>query len=862
MNIRLKLLLKILAVVAGAEFLCMALISQLWKLPSGWLSTSLDTASLTLLIAPFFYFWLFREIGEKTAWRRAHQNINARYQTLVDNIAAGVTLIGPDFRIRMVNSAAARLFDKDPAYFTGRECFREFEKRGEVCAHCPGRKAMETGRSCEVETEGVRDDGGRFRVRIHAYPVLAPDGQASGFIELVEDISAQRLVQASLRESEERYRSVVDNVGIGIALIDPQMRILSLNRQMRTWFPGIDPGQKPVCYRAYNTPPREEACSYCPTQKTFQDGQVHEAVTDTPTPDGIRHYRVVSSPIKDADGRVTAAIEMAEDITASLRQTREIEETARGQKAIDELLRLSLSPGALPQKLEKMLAHLLAVPWFTVEGRGCVFVLEGPALVMTAQLGLSEPVRRACGRLPLGRCLCGRAARDAEEVLAADLDERHEVTYAGMHRHGHICLPLKGEGQVLGVLNLYLKAGEKPDRRALDLARAAADILDGAILLAKSEERFLQSQKMEAVGQLAGGVAHDFNNILTAIKGYSEFLLGDFTAGDPRREDVAEIRRAADRAASLTRQLLAFSRRQVLAPRSVDLKEVVSAMAPMLRRLLGEDVRFEARLDPRPVLAFVDQGQMEQVLMNLVVNARDAMPQGGAVTVSAANVPRPGGPGPAGVLLAVADTGLGMSPEVLAHLFEPFFTTKEKGKGTGLGLATVYGIVKQSGGEIEVDSAPGRGSVFRIQLPASQEAAAAQGAAAAAGPPPAGTETVLLVEDEEAVRALSARTLARAGYRVLSAGDARSALELVQDGSVKADLLLTDVVLPGLSGPDLAARLLQARPRLKVLFISGYEDGILAKHGMLAPDVVLFLKPFTPDSLLRKVREVLDAPAS
>jgi PAS domain S-box-containing protein len=382
------------------------------------------------------------------------------------------------------------------------------------------------------------------------------------------------------------------------------------------------------------------------------------------------------------------------------------------------------------------------------------------------------------------------------------------------------------------------------------------------------EEQLRQAQKMEAVGRLAGGVAHDFNNILTAISSYSELLLADFAPGDPRRADVEEIRKATERAAALTRQLLAFSRRQVLQPKVVDLNAVIANAEKLLRRLIGEDIALVTRLEPALGAVRADAGQLEQVIMNLAVNARDAMQTGGALTLETQNVviaattlaaeERIVVPGRY-VLLRVRDTGTGMDAETRRHLFEPFFTTRDKGKGTGLGLATVYGIVKQSGGFIWVDSEPGRGSSFRIYLPRVDEAAppAAPGAAAAE-PPAAGTETILVVEDEDAVRAVAREALRRQGYRVLEAANAEAALVVAAGFAGHIGLLLTDVVMPGLSGRALADRLAALRPRTRVLYMSGYTDDAIVQHGVLEPGLSFLQKPFTPDVLAQRVREELD----
>jgi two-component system, cell cycle sensor histidine kinase and response regulator CckA len=368
------------------------------------------------------------------------------------------------------------------------------------------------------------------------------------------------------------------------------------------------------------------------------------------------------------------------------------------------------------------------------------------------------------------------------------------------------------------------------------------------------ETQLRQAQKMEAVGRLAGGIAHDFNNLLTAISGYSEFLINGLD-DERQRRHADEIRKAAARAASLTGQLLAFSRRQVLQPRALDLNAVVSDMDMMLRRLIGEDVELVTLLDPNVSPVQADPTQIEQVIVNLAVNARDAMPGGGSVTIETADRRTDEGDF---VELRMTDTGIGMTDLERQQLFDPFFTTKEG--GTGLGLATVYGIVEQSGGTIEVDSAPGMGSSFRIWLPRAEVPAESPAAAVAAEPRP-GDETILLVEDETVVRRLVAEILENSGYTVLQAGDGPSALELLRRHSGQLDLLVTDVVMPGMSGPEVAQAVTSMRPRTQVLYTSGYTDSAIGHHGVLEPGIAFLQKPFSANDLARKVRLLLDEAA-
>jgi len=381
------------------------------------------------------------------------------------------------------------------------------------------------------------------------------------------------------------------------------------------------------------------------------------------------------------------------------------------------------------------------------------------------------------------------------------------------------------------------------------------------------EQQFQQAQKMEAVGRLAGGVAHDFNNLLTAILGSADLVLDDLKPNAPEREEIQEIRRAALRAADLTRQLLAFSRQQVISPTVLNPNAVVANMDKLLRRLLGEDVDLRTVLTPEPGAIKADPSQLEQVVVNLAVNARDAMPGGGKLTIETQNVDLDeeyaGGhvsaqPG-SYVMLAVSDTGSGMDAVTQARIFEPFFTTKEKGKGTGLGLATVYGIVKQSGGWIWVYSEPGHGTTFKIYLPRVTEAAAP------AAPSPVlpisvrGSETVLLVEDDEMIRALVQKVLKANGYTTLVAESGPAALRLAGQHDGRIHLLMTDVVMPGMNGREVAERLAPAHAGIEVLYLSGYTDDAIVHHGVLEPGIAFLQKPFTPAVLVRKVREVLDA---
>jgi two-component system cell cycle sensor histidine kinase/response regulator CckA len=384
----------------------------------------------------------------------------------------------------------------------------------------------------------------------------------------------------------------------------------------------------------------------------------------------------------------------------------------------------------------------------------------------------------------------------------------------------------------------------------------------------EDEARLRQVTKMEAVGRLAGGVAHDFNNLLTAILGYSNLVLEELGVDHPSRPDVEQIQRAAESAASLTRQLLAFSRRQLLQPQVLDLNLVVLSMESLLRRLIGEHIELQTHLASDIWRIHADQGQIEQVLMNLAINARDAMRTGGRLGISTTNITvgdelvRNNRGLLAGnyVRLEIRDNGAGMDESVLGHLFEPFFTTKKRGEGTGLGLATVYGIIKQSGGYIAVRSQPGAGSTFTIYLPQTLHENRTVGASDEKVKTTGGTETILLVEDQPEVRAIARLMLSRQGYTVLEADGGQEALALVTERKEPIHLLLTDVIMPAIGGQDLARQLLPMRPNLRVLFASGYTDDALVQQGVLQPGADLIQKPFSREALLQKVRAVLDGP--
>ncbi|HSF66084.1 MAG TPA: PAS domain S-box protein [Nitrospiraceae bacterium] len=475
--------------------------------------------------------------------------------------------------------------------------------------------------------------------------------------------------------------------------------------------------------------------------------------------------------------------------------------------------------------------------------------------------------------LPGGIWASGKSAWLPDVTLDDKFLRGTQARQAGLQ--GAFGFPIRVGTEIEGVIEFFSRHPRPPDD---DLLRMVEDIglkinqfgerarTEG--VLRETEAQLRQAQKMEAVGRLAGGMAHDFNNLLTVIRGYSELLLGRLGPADPTRKDIEEVKKAADRASGLTRQLLAFSRRQFVSAKVLDLNALIANMDGMLRRLIGEDiVELSADLDVSTGCIKADPGQVEQVIMNLVVNAKDAMPKGGRLTIETRNVTigeevrleavgvTPG----SYVLLAVRDNGHGMDAETRSHLFEPFFTTKEKGKGTGLGLSTVYGIVKQSGGYITVESAPGVGTAFRIYFPRVELERSALTEGAEAIDPARGRETILLVEDEPAVRGLVHETLRLHGYTVLEARHGIEALLTSARYAGSIHLLLTDVVMPQMSGPEVAEKILTVRPEIKVLYMSGYPDHPVFDQGSVSRQTGVLAKPFSPHALAQKVREVLDS---
>ena len=635
-----------------------------------------------------------------------------------------------------------------------------------------------------------------------------------------------------LAAGERRFHAVFDEASELVFLPQPEGMLIQANRSAlaAAGVAAADVVGKPL----WDTP----WWSHDPQVRERLQAAIRDAARGGPVKFEATHPRI-DGALSSADCSLSAVRNGRSEVTMIVCESRDVTERARAHEAL-------LMSGARYRTLidsapEAIVVLDLETGRFVDCNQKACEVFGVPVHVMRelGVLDISPPVQAD-----------GRDSRAAAPAYLAEAVAGGRPMFEWIHR--------TSAGRDFPCEVTLVKLPD-PDRTLI--RGSIIDITERRLL----EEQLRQSQKMEAVGRLAGGVAHDFNNLLTVITLSSHLLLEEMEKGAPRVSHVKDIADAADRASALTRQLLAFGRKAVLAPRVLDINVVVQDAESMLRRLIGEDVHLIVKLDPAPCSVTIDPGHLGQVLMNLSVNARDAMPMGGTLTIATANIEPEAQPAldrrhsdvPRQVCLTVSDTGSGMTPDVLARIFEPFFTSKGVGKGTGLGLAVVHGIVEQSGGHIDVRSEPGAGTTFAMYLPASEPShhSAAELEAAAARN---GHESILLVEDEASLRNLAARALRERGFSVMLAGDGVEALRVLETHREPFDLLITDVVMPNMDGRELADRLRARMPRLKVLFLSGYTDDALLRRGVFDANETLLLKPFTPGLLAQRVREVLD----
>jgi PAS domain S-box-containing protein len=659
----------------------------------------------------------------------------------------------------------------------------------------------------------------------YSSPLKDSAGKLLGRIWYFRDITERKRADEALRQSEERFRQIAETIDEVFWIADPNINAMlyispAYERVWRRSIAGLQENPKSFL-DSIHSDDRERVLAVLEAQKTGQPLDHEYRIVG---PDGaVRWIWDRGFPVRDEAGRVVRYVGVAVDITER--------KQAEAEKA-----RLVT---AIEQSAESVVI---------TDTTGNIEYVN-PAF--TRNTGYSR--EEAVGHNP--RIL----KSDTEDPVI--YQQLWATILKGKIWHGEIVNRRKDGKLFTEEMNIAPVRGAGGE--VTHFIATKQDVTERKHL----ENQFRQVQKMEAVGRLAGGVAHDFNNLLTIINGYSEIVLDRLKSNDSLRGYVGEIKKAGDRAASLTRQMLAFSRQQVLASRVLDLNSLVADVEKMLRRLIGEDIDFVIVRDPALGQVKADPGQIDQILMNLAVNARDAMPQGGKLLIETSNVELDdacarshavASPGRY-VMLAVSDTGIGMDAETQACIFEPFFTTKEKGKGTGLGLAMVYGTVKQSGGYIFVYSEPGRGTTFKIYLPRVDAPDESVQAPETRGRLVDGSETILLVEDEEALRDLAANILREHGYKVLESTSPEDALQISERHSEPIQLLLTDVVLPRMSGRQIAEHLAPLRPAMGVLYMSGYTDDSVVRHGVLEANTAFLQKPFTPASLARKVREVLDA---
>ena len=687
-----------------------------------------------------------------------------------------------------------------------------------------------------------------------------------------------KAAEAALLQSQERNRAIVDTALDGVITIDSTGIVTDWNAQATAIFGWS----------------REEALGRALSETIIpeRDRQAHEhgireflrtgagAVLNRRIEIVAQHrdgrelpVELAVSPAKIGDAYIFSAF--IRDITDRRQAERRLASQYAVTRVLAEATTLEEAVPKIIQAIGESLEWDLGVFWRVDKATGVLRCLDQwMAPSVQADPFTLDTWQRVftCGEGLPGRIWAsGKSAWVTDVMVDVNFPRAPQARQVGFH--GAFGLPIIVGSEIEGVIEFFSRQLRQPDD---ELVRMVEDIglkigqfgertrTEG--VLRETEAQLRQAQKMEAVGRLAGGMAHDFNNLLTVIRGYSELLLGRLGPTDAMRKDMEEVKKAADRATGLTRQLLAFSRRQFIAAKVLDLNALVANMDGMLRRLIGEDiVELNAELDSSTGAIKADPGQVEQVIMNLVVNARDAMPKGGRLTIETRNVTigeevrldavgvAPG----SYVLLAVCDTGHGMDADTKSHLFEPFFTTKEKGKGTGLGLSTVYGIVKQSGGSITVESVPGRGTTFRIYFPRVEHEVPGTVAGVEAIDPARGRETILLVEDEPSVRGLVHETLRLHGYTVLEARHGIEALLTSAKYVGPIHLLLTDVVMPQMSGPEVAEKILTVRPGIKVLYMSGYPDHPVFDKGGVSRQTGFLPKPFSPHVLAQKVREVL-----
>jgi PAS domain S-box-containing protein len=758
--------------------------------------------------------------------------------TALEVVANGVVITDPAGTILWVNPAFTRMTG-----YSFEEALGRTPRLLKSGAHPPElyRDLWITVRSGRVWTGEMlnrRKDGSTYFEEQTITPVQDGAGRISHYIAIKQDITARKQAEEALRHGELQWRALIAAAPVAIIGLEPGGRVTTWN---------------PAAAELFGWSEREAADT---------PAVLDAALGHTPEYRALLTRAESGAAIRDVRRRGRRRDGTPVDLSVSIAALGAAEEP-RGfillVSDVTEKNRIEASLRESEQRYRLLAENVSDV--ISVFDMNLRLVYVSPSVLQLRGYTPAEAMSQS-----MEQRLTPASFESAMRVLGEELSREHAAAGSqACTRTLDVELTRKDGGTVWAEAKItFLRDGHGQPQGFISVARDISDRRRMEAQTATVQEQLRQAQKMEAIGRLAGGIAHDFNNLLTVMMGRSQMACRRLAPGDPVRQDVEAIEKTGQRAAALTRQLLAFSRQQVLQPRVLDLNAVVSGVEALLRRVIGEDIELITSLATDPGATRADPSQIEQVLLNLAVNSRDAMPRGGRLTIETANVELD--PGEARALdaeagayvrLTVADTGHGMDEATRARIFEPFFTTKEPGKGTGLGLATVHGVVRQTGGHIGVETAAGRGTTFRIYLPrvsgTPDPAASAAPAAAARG-----TEAILLVEDDVQVRALAREILEASGYAVLEAVSPDEALALA-GGPRRIDLLLSDIVMPGMNGVDLARRVRQARPGIRVLYMSGHTGNAVTEEAALDPGLVLLQKPFTMSTLTAKIREALDA---